>query len=78
MKHKICRTCKEIEEINFYNKFKEDSQGELVEILKAQLVTNLYDMRGQQRGHMGYRARALNFCPECGKKIDPSKKKWRI
>ena len=78
MKNKGCGTCKELEEIDFCNKSFAESSGELTKVLKVQLVTKIYDRKGQMRGCMGYKAKVINFCPECGKKIEESKKKWRM
>ena len=77
VKSKYCKTCKEIEEIDFYNKpFSSDE--ELIKVLNAQLVTKIFDRKRNLRGCMAYRARKINFCPECGKKIEESKKIWRM
>lgn len=77
-KHKNCGMCKEIEEINFYNKSSTNEKGELTKVLKVQLVTKIFDNKGNLCGQMGYRAREINFCPQCGKKIEEHMKKWRI
>lgn len=78
VKKKECGTCKEIEEIALCNKAFTDEKSGLTEVLKSKLVTQMFDSKGKICGAIGYRAREINFCPECGKKIEENRKKWKM
>lgn len=75
---KKCKTCKEIEEIGEIQKRYADGTAGVTSILKMQPVLLTYTRENKRRGYLGYRARPLNFCPECGKLIDRRGTVWQM
>lgn len=47
------------------------------DVLKVQPALITYTPKNRQKGYLGYTARPLNFCPECGKPVERSRTVWR-
>lgn len=48
------------------------------DVLKVQPALITYTPKNRKKGYLGYKARPLNFCPECGKPVERNKTVWRI
>lgn len=75
---KNCKTCREIEENAEIFKGNAEKPLGMTKVAKVQIVIRTYDKQNRRRGHLGFKTRPLNFCPECGKPIDRGKTVWQI
>lgn len=72
-----CKTCKLIEEMGEIQKFSKEWHGKrpYVTTLKIILATVAYK-ENKRCGRSLYGTRPLNYCPECGKKIERKQTVW--
>lgn len=76
---KQCGTCKKIEEIAEIMEIHADEEKTgFTDVLKVQPALITYTTKNRKKGYLGYSARPLNFCPECGKPVERSKTVWRV
>ena len=71
-----CATCKTIAEIGCTVRENADSRLKITKVLRVCPRLMSLDNKGRRRGSVGFRDRPLNFCPECGERIETKQTIW--
>ena len=71
-----CSTCLLIEDIREYDTKRREEPFATVS-LKIKAVTEIWK-NGHFSGQATYKSKPINYCPECGRKIKRSEKRWKI
>ena len=75
-KEQRCYICGLIKDIREYDIKRKEEPFATVE-LKIKVVTEIWK-NGHFSGQATYKSKPMNYCPECGRKIKRSEKRWKI
>lgn len=78
MKKKSCKTCRILSEILYWEMLSERKKIGFTGVIKVKLVERVFTKKNHIKGTTLHSDRPLNYCPECGRKIERKETVWQI